>query len=63
MYYIHNFFTQYVIFTQDWRKKSKQNWNGAAKTPLEVTQVLHPVFGEERFRNEFFLCENRKTLN
>ena len=25
MYYIHNWFTQYVIFTQHWRKRSKQN--------------------------------------
>ena len=35
---------------------------GAAKTPLEITQVVHPVFSEELFRNEFFLCENRKML-
>ena len=35
---------------------------GAAKTPLEITRLVHPVFSEERFRNEFFLCENRKKL-
>ena len=35
---------------------------GVAKTPLEITQVLHPVFSEEVFRNEFFLCENKKML-
>ena len=28
MYYIHNWFTQYVIFTQHWRKRSKQNRSG-----------------------------------
>ena len=33
---------------------------GAAKTSLEITQIVHPVFSEELFRNEFFLYENRK---
>ena len=35
---------------------------GAAKTLLEITRLVHPIFSEELFRNEFFLCENRKKL-
>ena len=35
---------------------------GAAKTPLEIMQVVHSVFSEELFRNAFFLCENSKML-
>ena len=35
---------------------------GAAKTLLEITRLVHPIFSEELFRSEFFLCENRKKL-
>ena len=63
MYYIHNFFTQYVIFLLNIEEKDHNKTEmGVAKTLLEITQVVHPVFSEELFRNEFFLCENRKML-
>ena len=35
---------------------------GATKTSLEIMRLVHPVFCQELFRNEFFLCGNRKRL-
>ena len=62
MYCIHNFLTQYVILLNIEEKDHNKTEMGEAKTPLEATQVIHPVFSDELFRNEFFLCENRKML-
>ena len=62
MYYIHNFFTQYVILLNIAVKDHNKTEVELAKTSLETTRLLNPVYIEKRFWNEFFLCENRKML-
>ena len=60
MYYFHSglltmWFTLYIE-----EKDQNKTEVGEAKTPLEITRLVHPVFSEELFMNEFFLCKNRK---
>ena len=62
MYYIHNFFTQHVILLNIAVKDHNKTEVELAKTSLETTRLLKPVYIEKRFWNEFFLCENRKML-
>ena len=62
MYYVHNVFTQYVILLDIAEKDHNRTEVGVAKTPLETTRLLNPVYIEEFFRKELFLCENRKML-
>ena len=62
MYYIHNSFTQYVILLNIAEKDHNKTEVGLAKTPLETTRLLNPVYIEKIFWNEFFLCENIKML-
>ena len=63
MYYIHNVFTQYVILLNIAEKDHNRTEVGVAKTPLETTRLLNPVYIEEFFRKELFLCENcRNTV-
>ena len=62
MYYIHNFFTQYVILLNMAEKDRNKTAVGLAKTPLETNRLLNTVHIEKHFWNEFFLCEERKML-
>ena len=62
MYYFHSglltmWFTLYIE-----EKDQNKTEVGEAKTPLGITRLVHPVFSEKLFRNEFLLCENRKKL-